>query len=84
MDGKMIMISGKIYQIKEQLHKKLFLAEEMEIIEGKLVHTGSEFYVFIWGPKFKWTGIREINVIYECPYAEVESKKEIENGTTNT
>lgn len=76
MEGKMVMISGKIYQIKEQLYRNLYLVEEMEVIEGKLVHTGSEFYFFNRGPKLKWTKIGEINVIYECPYALIESKKE--------
>lgn len=78
--GEMIITSGKIYQIKEQLHQKLYLAEEMDIVEGRLVHTESEFYVYYWGPVFKWTGIRDINVLYELPYTEIISKKEAEDG----
>lgn len=78
--GEMIMTSGKIYQIKEKLNQKLYLVEEMKVVKGRLVHTESEFYVSYWGPVFKWTGIRDINVIYELPYAELESKKEADDG----
>lgn len=77
MEGKMVMISGKIYQIKEKLNQNIYLVEEMEVVEGRLVHTESEFYVSYWGPVYKWTGIREVDVIYELPYAELESKKEL-------
>ena len=41
---------GKVYQIREQLHELLFLAEEMECIEDgeEYLPTGNTTYVTAW------------------------------------
>ena len=44
----MFRFNGKVYQIKEQLHSRLFLVEEYEEGKDDYYATGKETYVTAW------------------------------------
>ena len=48
--GNIIRSGKQYYQLKEQLHDRLFLAEEMEYneIEEDFIHTGRERFFTAW------------------------------------
>ena len=46
--GDFFRLSGKVYQIKEQLHSRLFLVEEYDEGKDDLYATGRETYVTAW------------------------------------
>lgn len=48
--GTIIRSGEHYYQLKERLHKRLFLAEELEYIENDedFIHTGREKFFTAW------------------------------------